>query len=48
LAAISTDSVERTQALWLNEGLITKSAPVSGLIDASFADAARKTLRVKP
>lgn len=45
LAPISTDSVERTQALWLSEGLIAKSAPVSGLIDTSFSDAARKTLR---
>ncbi len=43
LAAIAPDSVERTQALWLSEGLIAKSAPVSGLIDASFSDAARKS-----
>jgi NitT/TauT family transport system substrate-binding protein len=48
LAPISTDSVERTQALWLSEALITKSAPASGLIDGSFSDAARKSLRVKP
>jgi NitT/TauT family transport system substrate-binding protein len=47
LAPISPDSVERTQALWLSEGLIAKSAPVGGLIDASFSDAARKGLRVK-
>jgi NitT/TauT family transport system substrate-binding protein len=41
LAAISVESVERTQALWLSEGLIARSAPVSGLIDTTFSNAAR-------
>ena len=47
LATISLDSIDRTQQLWMRDGLVTKAVPVGAIVDTSVENAARKQLGIK-
>lgn len=47
LNKISRESISRQQTMWLQLGMMKKLVPIDQFIDESFAESARKELRIK-